>query len=1729
MKPGKQKKEKGNMKKNSLQHRLEENFTAFKNNIALARGTQTMTYCDLDKKSGYIADWLINKGMKKGAFIGILMNDRVQFIYTMIGILKAGCVFVSLDPAYPKNRLELMINSTNTQLVLMDEVNYRRFISSSGTETVKEPGRELVCIDDSFLVKETRGSGGRAAVPYNWEDPVYIYFTSGTTGTPKGILGKNRSLLHFINWEIKTFNIDETHRISQLTTPGFDAFLRDVFVPLFSGGCICIPPDPDILFKPGQLVEWIEQAGIHLIHCVPSLFRQLNTPTASLSSNRFKELKYILLSGESIHPRDLTWWYGTFAQRIQLVNLWGPTETTLIKSFYFISQADVEKERIPIGKPMAGAQVIILDEAINICKEGMTGKLYLRTPYRTLGYCNDPELTAERFIKNPFNNDPTDLLYDTGDLGRLLADGNIEFLGREDRQVKVMGVRIELAAIENVLLKHPAVNEAVVVKHVKSPSISTTTIETAAGDEESLCAYIISKPARETETAPGGGLDEVRAFLSNQLPAAMIPPVLMEIEKIPRKPNGKVDYEALPAPQPDKKKEYAAPVNEIQQELAELWSDILKIERISINSHFFELGGNSLNLMTLVTKIHKVFDVRLSLDQVFNNLTIENQAAIIADTVKNKYFSIEPVEKKEYYILSPAQQRIYFLHHVDQNSTVYNLPQVVSLAGELDRGRVEETFVKIIKKHESFRTTFDMIYGTPVQIIHDNREIKFILSYNTNEGPGLASGINDFFRPFDLGRAPLLRVGLINIGELQHILVLDTHHIISDGVSLMLLIKEIMQGYAGEEAPGFHIHYKDFSEWQNRENQWLKKQEAYWLSEFSARAPVLNLPADFSRPARQDFDGYAFTFQVDKEQTVKLKTLCSNSEKTLFMVLMAVFTVFLSKITGQEDIVVGTGVEGRRHEDTRHMLGMFVNTLAARNYPHKDYSFHDFLETVGQRTLKIFENRDYPLELLVEKLKIKRDASRNPLFDVVFMLQNIEQPHIEIPGVKLSPYEGKIRRTAKFDMTLQLIEVSESILGEIEYSTALFRLDTIKRLINYFKKTMADIVENPGKKLSQIEIISREEKQQVLYDFNDTAAEFPRNKTIHELFAEQAAGTPDHTALWGDQQTHEKNHHMSYKSHMSYKELNEKAGQLAYRLQEKGVQADRIVGIMVDRSIEMVIGMLAILKAGGAYLPIDPDYPQERIQYMLKDSSAGVLLTTPELRAKVKTEIEEESGQPQGLPLQAINIEKDTLYFPGNTPLTSTCQVNPANLAYIIYTSGTTGRPKGMMIEHRNLVRLMFNDVFLFDFNSTDVWTLFHSCCFDFSVWEMYGALLYGGRLVIIPKMAAKIPEMYLEILKREGVTILNQTPSAFYNLIAEELKDPEKKLKIKYVIFGGEALKPGNLNQWNVKYPDTKLINMFGITETTVHVTFKELNKSDLEAGISNIGKPLPTLTTYITDSSQKLVPVGMYGECLVGGEGVGRGYLNRPRLTREKFIPDVYRKESRLYKSGDLIRFLENGELEYRGRIDHQVKIRGFRVEPGEIEARLIEYGEIKQAVVLSKDSHLYAYIETEKKLNASHLRDYLAGKLPPYMIPSHFIEVEKIPLTGNGKVDTRALELMGRRLELGQAYVAPQNEIERKIVNTWKEVLQQDDVGIHDNYFDLGGTSLDILRINGKLKEIFRIDIPMVSMFTYPTVHSFAVYLEGIKQDKVPEIRDRTDILARSKLDRRQQLQRRKGGTE
>jgi amino acid adenylation domain-containing protein/FkbM family methyltransferase len=1732
----------------------------------------------------------------------------------------------------------------------------------------------------------------------------------------------------------------------------------------------------------------------------------------------------------------------------------------------------------------------------------------------------------------------------------------------------------------------------------------------------------------------------MKCFLKEKLPEYMIPQAFVLLDRLPLTPNGKVDRKALPEPVMESGAGYSAPGDEIETRLTEIWAEVLGSQAlIGIDDNFFESGGHSLSATTLVARIHKVFDVKIPLAEVFRIPDIRGQAAYIRSTAKETFISINTIEEMEYYRLSSAQKRLYLLYRMDPENIGYNMPAAVTLEGKIEKQELEYIFQQLIARHESLRTTFHMVENEPVQKVHQDVEFE-IENFLATEDTEV------FIRPFDLSHVPLLRVGLIEESREKHLLLVDMHHIISDGMSVSLLLKEFISLAGGEKLPEPGVTYKDYAWWQQEqlETQAVKKQEIYWLGEFSGEVPVLNLPLDFPRPRVRDYKGDALVFEIGSEEMGRLKKIMLEEDVTLFMVLLSLVNILLFRLSSQEDIVVGSPVAGRLLAGLEHVIGMFINTLALRNYPSGEKTCRQFLQEVKERALSAFENQEYQFEELVERLPINRDMGRNPLFDAALDVQNIDMPplDIETAGLKLKscPLHSGI---SKFDLVFHCEEIKGRLQITVDYAVKLFKEKTVRRFINYFRKILTHVIDNRDIAVGEIDILSEKEKQEIVKDLNGNISYYPET-SLHRLFEEQVERSPGGTALVG------KGHDglavdKKEKIHITYRQLNEKSNQLAHLLRKKGVEPDTIVGIMTGPFLERIIAILAVLKAGGAYLPIDHTYPTERIRFMLDDgtvkllltehsvleghsfttlqgidwdSHGGIIITAPrpqltdldnqplvdrttvnydkynryiglamvkqaitiqgtrgcpyhcaychkiwpkkhvyrsaenifkevqlyynlgvrrfvfiddifnlniensrrffrliidhglkvqfffpngvrgdiltrdyidlmvragtvnmalaletasprlqklmgknlnveKLRENLEyiceryphvilelftmhgfpTETEEEAlmtldfikslkwlhfpyfhilkiypstdmaalARKHGIPdktiaqsanlayhelpatlpfekrftlkcqadflnryflskerllqvlphqvkfltedelvqkynsylpveiktfhdfLEFAGIREDELgmsdfsherprhvpdlnrrikeVFPAQRPeenalrillldlsqffskekgnilydvvepplglmylltalkqefggkvrgkiaksridfdnyeelkqlleefkpdiigfrtltyyrdffhqtaavirqwgidapviaggpyatsdyasllkdrnidlvvlgegertlceiaarvlendgklpdstvlkqiqgiayvprrdryaaaafsrdiimtdalyeepakepvenLSHTGRRQPVDTAYVIYTSGTTGKPKGVLVEHRNIAGLMAAGKDLFDYHNRDVWTMYHSYCFDFSVWEMYGALLFGGKLVLIPRMLARDPQRYLEILRKEKVTILNQTPTVFYQLVEEETRTPLKELRLRYVIFGGEALKPGKLKPWREKYPETRLINMYGITETTVHVTFKEIGQNEIDLNISNIGKPIATLSGYVMNSHAKMQPGGVPGELVVGGQGVARGYVNRPGLTAERFLSVCYRSyrtyktyiSKKIYKSGDLVRILDNGEMEYLGRIDHQVKIRGNRVETGEIERQMMGLEGVEEALIIAREdeagnNYLCAYMKVDvnggKGINISDLREKLLKKMPDYMVPSYFIPLEKFPVTAAGKVDRRKLPLPeGFRPTLGAAFAAPETETQRTIAAIWKEILKVDRVGIHDNFFDLGGTSLDIVRLNGRLKEVLEKDIPIVTLFEYPTVHTF-----------------------------------------
>ncbi|MGD2087720.1 MAG: amino acid adenylation domain-containing protein [Candidatus Aminicenantes bacterium] len=1057
------------MKDNLLQYRLIKTFADFKTRPALESETRQVTYEELDKRSSFIAHQLLKKGVKKESFVGIVVEDRIDLITTIIGIVKAGGVFVPLDPVYPRKRLEQMIHITGTRHIIIDPINSRRL-------GIDEPGKKETI--EYILWEESQG----LALPfsldgrYSPQDRIYIYFTSGTTGQPRAIVGKHEGLLHFIEWEIQTFAIDETFRFSQFTNPGFDVFLRDIFVPLCAGGTICIP-GREVKTSAGSLIQWIHQQKINLVHCVPSLFRVFNTN--ALEPGHFNDLKYILFAGEKVIPQELKNWYDTFYNRIQLVNLYGPTETTLAKVYYLIQPADSERDIMPIGKPISGARAFVMNENLEVCEKFVSGEIHIRTPYHTYGYLNDPQLNREKFIPNPYTHDLGDFLYKTGDLGRLLPDGNIELSGRVDRQVKLQGIRIELDEIENILLKHPQVKEAVVIKR---------SIE---GQNEFLSAFITGTagPGETKEIENRLLVDTLRQYLEEQLPEQMIPAYIHIIEQLPRKPNGKLDYDEISLQADTVETEYIPPTNDIEEKLVKIWAQLLQKpgSKIGITNSFFQLGGNSLNLMSLIGQIHKFFGKRINLGEIFQNATVEKQAIVIKDALKKDFIPLKPVEEKEYYALSPAQQRLYTLQQMYGENTIYNIFEVHRFDDTPDVERLKEAFAQLIKRHESLRTSFPLKDDEPVQKIWEFDQVDFEIEHcHVSEEAKKEQVFHGFVKPFDLENAPLLRVGLVNVKGTEHFLMVNMHHIISDGTSHDILVHDFIALYSRDKLPGLRLQYKDYSEWLNSRKikETIKKQEKHWLNRLKGEIPVLDMPTDYKRPAIKGLEGRAIDFGITKQETEALEALAKQEDATLFMVLLALYNIWLSKLSGQSDIPIGAVVAGRNHVNLEQIIGVFVNTLALRNFPKPEKTFRQFLKELKRRTLSAFDNQEYPFDNLVEKVVKNRDISRFPLYDAGFVFQNFpglvwdrRKPGKTDLNVKRYHYEKETNIGE--DLLLFGYFEGEQLSFTLNYYTGLFKKETIARYVGYFKEIVKMVIENPGKKLKEIEIISAQEKEEL--------------------------------------------------------------------------------------------------------------------------------------------------------------------------------------------------------------------------------------------------------------------------------------------------------------------------------------------------------------------------------------------------------------------------------------------------------------------------------------------------------------------------------------------------------------------------------------------------------------------------------------------------------------------------
>jgi amino acid adenylation domain-containing protein len=1675
----------------SIFNRFENQVKRVPHQAAVITDNRTLTYEQLNQWANRLAHTVLKQCPHKegrNPTAALLFGQGAGMIAAIVGVLKAALVYVPLDADHPPERLTYILKDAGVGLLVTDGAHLHLARSlASGSDN------SLPVIDiDRLPPKAAADNPGLSIEPHH---PAYVLYTSGSTGKPKGVVQNHRNVLHFARVYTNALHLHEEDRLSLLSSYSFDAAKMDIYGALLNGAAL-LPFD--IKQDLSQLVPWLRQQEITVYHSIPTVFRYVTGQLAEVSAGdpppgeRFPHLRLVVLGGEAVFKRDVESYRTYLPDHCLLVNGLGPTESTVTLQYFIDKETVVRREAVPVGFPVERTAVYLIDDKKQQAPVYGSGEIVYRSDFLAVGYLNNPEQTAEVLGTDPVKG--SGRVYRSGDLGRRLPDGSLEYVGRRDSQVKVSGYRIEPAEIEGRLDRIDGVAKSVVV------------CQQDQGSENYLTAYYMSRRPAEIRES------RLVEHLKTVLPDYMIPRIFLELEAFPLTATGKIDRKELASRDTAhllSPSAYVPPSTPLESQLAAIWQSLLGIEKIGIDENFFVRGGNSLKAVLLVGRIHRELKVKIPLAEIFRTPTIRQLAAHISTAAAAVYEGLRPVEKRDYYPLSPAQARLYLLHQLDTSGIGYNISEVSPLDGELDAARAEEILKQLIRRHESLRTAVRLVGGRPVQKVYEPHEVTFCIQDDPD---------TDFTTPFDLSRPPLLRARLVRTPREGSLLFLDMHHVVSDGFSHHLLVQEFLALKDGKPLPRRQLQYKDYADWQHSRavKEVFRQQEAFWLNELAGDLPLLSLPLDFPRPEVQSLEGGKYRFGIAEETAQALKACGRQQGASLFMVLLALYNVLLAKLSRQEDIIVGTVVSGRNRPELETIVGVFARLLPLRSQLSAEKSFAVFLQEVSRYTLRVFENQDYPFENLVEKFADRRDRSRHPLMDAGFTLQNFEQ--WKTPGKSAAEVEQDRqiialkdqRAVSKKDINLEGYEVGGGLHFIFEYCRALFRPETIEAFARYLKQIMTAVIGQPAIKIGDIEMIGPDEKARLLEEFNRTRQEYPQGEmTLQALFRQQAARRPQQTALRATIEM--KNIYDRLKSEpveveLTYEELDERSDLLSAELMRRGVQAGSLVGLMARHPLELAVGIWGILKSGGAYLPVDPGYPPALKEFILKDSRVQWLVAEEQLADALPD---------LSSPPAVIDIGGDgggqAAVAPCREMAGSSSSDHPA---YVIYTSGTTGSPKAALIEQRGIVNYSLWRLAAYDYTDGDVTLQLLAYSFDGFGSNFYSSLLSGGTLYVVPDERKLDFPHIRRVIRQQRVSHMSLVPG-MYGAVLEGAKAGDLA-SLRLVVLAGESSRPQLIRRSRELAPSALLVNEYGPTETAVTTA---AHRGMAEQDTALLGRPIANTRIYILDRSMKPVPLKVPGELCVAGTGVGRGYLNNPELTAAKFINFNTAAKSRhdtrspknqplnpksyiltpgsqpLYRTGDLCRFLPGGEIEFLGRMDYQVKIRGFRIELEAIERQLLKIEGIEEAVVMVvDDGYLCAYVAAKEEDAAVHrLKEQLAHRLPDFMIPSHFVFLEKIPLTRSGKLDRRALPSL-EAARTGSEYVAPATDLEKTIADILKEVLNRRQVGIHDNFFEIGGHSLNLVQVSSRLKEVLDRDVPIVTMFQYPTVSTLSGHLSG-----------------------------------
>ena len=1653
----------------SIPARFERIVREFSDRVAVKTADRTWTYAEINAQVNRIARTLLSETEDKAVSIALLLETGVALFTAMLGVLKAGKLFVLVDPSYPTARILSILQDAQAEFVLANQ-------DDSLIATITNSGCRVTQYAD--IVDKIDSHNVLLDVPP--ESLATIVYTSGSTGEPKGVVWSHQGLLYRNLTRTRECEASEKDRMALLSSHTGNA-VNDIFLALLNGATL-LPFD---VRRKGvvRLGSWMSTEGISICAISSPLFRKLCEALTGTES--FPNLRSIRLRSDTVRADDVSLFKKFLPPRCVLITGLASSESGHITTYRVERNSELISNEVPVGYPVAGTEVLLLDDKGRRVEFGRVGEIVVHSRYFSLGYWHRPELTEAKFKPDP--EDPTKRFYFTGDLGLMRPDGCLIHKGRKDFRVKIRGYGVELGDVERAFLSNPAVSEVVVA-----------TREDVSGETRLIAYYTTKASGRLSVSA-------LRQFIIEKLPDYMIPAAFVRMDVLPLTNNGKVDRRALPDPsscRPELETPFLSPRTDAERTVARIFSECTGIDRVGIEDNFFDLGGDSLLLARLVSRLSVAFQREFTVSELFECSSVARIVRLLEEPTQSTPPKVETIPSAATSnipnLLSFAQQRLWFLDQLNPGDPAYSLLSAFQINGALNIAALEHSLNKIIARHEVLRTVFESVDGEPRLKVLANVTISLNI-VNLGKRKSVLEDEADLRRycvalarkPFDLNRGPLLRVSLLRRSDDNHVLVFAVHHVVFDGWSMGVLWSELSACYAalsreGEMSlPKLAVQYGNYAGWQREwfQNQVLQEQLEYWRRQL-AGSTALQLMTDRPRPHVQTSRGAKRYFTLSVELSTKLKRLSHDRGATLFMALLAAFQTLLHRYTAQDDIAIGIPVAGRNRSEVENLIGFFLNMLIFRVDSSGAPTFLELLDRVREICLAAYSHQDLPFEKLVEELHPERHLNRNPMVDVTFAFQNT--PHVtpKLGGASVSQLDVD-SGISRFDLQLFMEETGDHLRGYFSYNTDLFHDQTIGRMAEHFINLLDGIVARPEQTIDQLPLASQAERQRLLAEWNDTERDYPSDKCVHQLFEEQVEKSPDAVALvFEDQQ-------------LTYRELNHKANQLAHYLRKRGVRPESLVTVCMERSLEMVIAILSVLKAGGGYVPIDPDSPTDRLKFMLQDTRSPLVLT----QERFSSFLAEFADQRICLDSASEHLSLESKENPEN-------QVDEKNAAYMIYTSGSTGTPKGVINVHgglRNRLQWMQEAYHLTPADRVLQKTPF---IFDVSVWELFWPLISGACLVVARPAGHRDSGYLVRLIKSQQITTLHFVPSMLGVFLLEA--GVESCTTLRQVFCSGEALSC-ELQQRFFARTSATLHNLYGPTEASIDVTAWECRR-DCDRRVVPIGRPIANTQIYILDQYLAPVPIGVRGEVYIGGNGLARGYLNQPELTAGKFIYHSFSGEpaKRLYRTGDLGRYLPDGNIEFLGRTDTQVKIRGFRIELGEIETVLGQHAAIREAIAMVReddpgDKRLVGYVvaRPQESFDASELRKYLKQKLPEYMIPAALVRLEELPSTPSGKVDRKALPAPDQsRPELEDVYQTPRTPTEETVAAIWSEVLKVAKVGVHHNFFELGGHSLLATQVVSRIRSAFFIEFPLRHIFESPTVAELAVIITGRQVEPADE---------------------------